>query len=176
MADTKFSDFNNDSAIAAGDYLVGVDISETDANKNTRWTWTVIKSQILTDWLLTQSTSQFAFTATAGDATIKTQCASSSFDAILNLTDGTSVAKILYHPSTDYLQLGPNGDQDAFRIYPTYFRMNQPVQMQSYTVAGVPAATTAARVIYVSDETGGGTLAFSDGTNWRRVQDYAIIS
>jgi len=31
-------------------------------------------------------------------------------------------------------------------------------------------------VISVSDETGGHILAFSDGTNWRRVTDNAIVS
>lgn len=51
------------------------------------------------------------------------------------------------------------------------------LKITSYTVAGVPAAASNARVlIYVSDEVGGATLAFSDGTNWRRVQDRAIIS
>lgn len=50
-------------------------------------------------------------------------------------------------------------------------------QPPSFTVAGVPAAATYARgLIYVSNETGGATIAFSDGTNWRRVQDRAIIS
>lgn len=49
-------------------------------------------------------------------------------------------------------------------------------QPPTYTVAGVPAAATYPRgVIYVSNETGGATLAFSDGTNWRRVQDRAVI-
>lgn len=47
----------------------------------------------------------------------------------------------------------------------------------SYTVATVPAAATYPRgIIYVSNETGGATLAFSDGTNWRRVQDRNVIS
>ena len=46
-----------------------------------------------------------------------------------------------------------------------------------YTVATVPAASSyAGGLIAVSDETGGYTLAFSDGTSWRRVQDRAIIS
>jgi hypothetical protein len=31
-------------------------------------------------------------------------------------------------------------------------------------------------MIYVSDETSGSTMAFYDGTNWRRIQDRAIIS
>lgn len=50
-------------------------------------------------------------------------------------------------------------------------------QAKTYTVATVPAAATYPRgVIYVSNETGGATLAFSDGTNWRRVQDRAVVS
>lgn len=52
-----------------------------------------------------------------------------------------------------------------------------PVVLKSYTVAGVPSAATFARgLIYVSNETGGATVAFSDGTNWRRVQDRAVIA
>lgn len=52
-----------------------------------------------------------------------------------------------------------------------------PVAMSSYTVASVPtAAANEACIIFVSNEAGGATLAFSDGTNWRRVQDRAIIS
>lgn len=46
-----------------------------------------------------------------------------------------------------------------------------------FTVATVPDATQSeARIIYVSDESGGATLAFSDSVNWLRVQDRAIIS
>ncbi len=49
------------------------------------------------------------------------------------------------------------------------------VQLPAYTVTTLPAAT-AAGFIYVSNEAGGATLAFADGTNWRRVQDRAIVS
>jgi hypothetical protein len=49
--------------------------------------------------------------------------------------------------------------------------------LPTYTVAGVPSAATFVRgMIYVSNETGGATPAFSDGTNWRRVADRAIIA
>jgi len=51
-----------------------------------------------------------------------------------------------------------------------------PVGVASYTVAGAPSAATAGRIIYVADESGGAVLAFSDGTNWRRVTDRAVIS
>jgi hypothetical protein len=51
-------------------------------------------------------------------------------------------------------------------------------KLVSYTVAGVPSAATAGAgsMIYVSDETGGATMAFSDGTNWKRCSDLATVS
>jgi hypothetical protein len=53
---------------------------------------------------------------------------------------------------------------------------NPPI-FPEYTVAGVPSAATYDNgVIIVSNEAGGRTLATSDGTNWRRVSDGAVIS
>ena len=52
-----------------------------------------------------------------------------------------------------------------------------PVQLPSHTVAALPSASTYVQgMIYVSDETGGAIPAFSDGTNWRRVTDRAVVS
>lgn len=48
--------------------------------------------------------------------------------------------------------------------------------LSSYTAGALPSAATAAGLIYVSDEAGGAVLAFSDGTNWRRVTDRAVVS
>lgn len=49
--------------------------------------------------------------------------------------------------------------------------------LPSYTVAGVPSATGKTGVmVFISNESGGSIPAFSDGTNWRRVTDRAIIS
>jgi len=52
------------------------------------------------------------------------------------------------------------------------------VKTGSYTVAGVPSASTAGAgsQIFVTDETGGAIPAFSDGANWRRMSDRAIVS
>lgn len=50
-------------------------------------------------------------------------------------------------------------------------------ELRSYTVANLPdASELEAHILYVSDESGGATLAFSDGTDWRRVSDRAIVS
>ena len=52
-----------------------------------------------------------------------------------------------------------------------------PPILPTYTVATVPSAATYSNgVIIVSDESGGRTLATSDGTDWRRVKDGAIVS
>ena len=45
----------------------------------------------------------------------------------------------------------------------------------SFTVATLPSHKTGG-MIFVSDETGGATLAFSDGANWRRFRDSLIVS
>jgi hypothetical protein len=49
-------------------------------------------------------------------------------------------------------------------------------QLRSYTVGTLPSAATAGQLIHVSNETGGAVPAFSDGTNWRRVTDRAIVA
>lgn len=46
-----------------------------------------------------------------------------------------------------------------------------------FTVATLPAAASYPYTfIYVSDETGGAQPAFSDGTDWRRLSDRAVVS
>lgn len=50
------------------------------------------------------------------------------------------------------------------------------VKLPSFVMASLPSAATVGRVIYISNEVGGATLAFSDGTNWRRVADLAVVS
>lgn len=58
--------------------------------------------------------------------------------------------------------------------------MEAPLPLASYEVADLTGPLAASNwpgaAIYVSNETGGATLAFSDGTNWRRVQDRNVVS
>jgi hypothetical protein len=56
--------------------------------------------------------------------------------------------------------------------------VNGAIRCGNYTVGTAPSASAngAGAQIYVSNESGGAVLAFSDGTNWRRVTDRAIIS
>ena len=56
-------------------------------------------------------------------------------------------------------------------------------EAKAFTVATLPdpadydpETNGRAAFVYVSDESGGATLAFSDGTDWRRVQDRAVVT
>ena len=50
-------------------------------------------------------------------------------------------------------------------------------KLPDYSVAGVPDATQwFGAMIYINDETGGAVPAFSDGADWRRVTDRAVIA
>ena len=54
----------------------------------------------------------------------------------------------------------------------------QPTPHDSYTVseAGSITGMSPGDMIFVSNETGGATMAFYDGSDWRRIQDRAVIS
>jgi hypothetical protein len=45
-----------------------------------------------------------------------------------------------------------------------------------YTVMTLPNASPSGQMIYVTDDSGGAVPAFSDGTDWRRVTDRAVVS
>lgn len=63
----------------------------------------------------------------------------------------------------------PDGSGDIY--------LQSPAVLASYTVGTVPTASAHTRgMIWVSNETGGATPAFSDGTDWRRVSDRAVVS
>lgn len=67
--------------------------------------------------------------------------------------------------------LGPD------RLPVKQLKIDAPFPSYSTTVGGVPAAALyEGYIVFITDEAGGSILAFSDGTNWRRVTDRAIIS
>lgn len=52
-----------------------------------------------------------------------------------------------------------------------------PVLLPQYAKTALPsAASNTGALIYVTNESGGAVPAFSDGTNWRRVTDRAVVS
>tara|TARA_R110000851_G_scaffold12997_5_gene44692 strand:+ start:4116 stop:5114 length:999 start_codon:yes stop_codon:yes gene_type:complete len=94
-----------------------------------------------------------------------------AFDAQLSTLSG------LTSTQTGYLTAQDQSVSSTSTVNFNEIIMAGPVTLQSYTVAGVPTASSfTGAMIFVSDETGGSTPAFSDGSNWLRVSDRAIIS
>lgn len=60
----------------------------------------------------------------------------------------------------------------------TTLTVEGPARVGRYVKSSLPATNIdgAGALIYVWDDAGGAVLAFSDGTNWRRVTDRAVIS
>lgn len=55
-------------------------------------------------------------------------------------------------------------------------RGSSPLPRASFSASALPSALAAGYVIFVTDESGGPTLAFSDGSNWLRYADRAVVS
>lgn len=51
-----------------------------------------------------------------------------------------------------------------------------PPRLPHYSVNNLPKANRDGMLIYVPDETGGGTVAFSEGGSWLRVQDRSVVA
>lgn len=48
--------------------------------------------------------------------------------------------------------------------------------LRVFSKTALPPAVQEGGLIFVPDEAGGAIVAFSDGTNWRRVTDRAVVS
>lgn len=139
--------------------------------------------------------SHDAATPGTGDMRAVINKAAAGNTASLLLQDNWSGRAEIGLAGSDDLQIKVSDDGAAWTVAATidaatgHVGINQSVpttplhvggaaRVGSYLVAGVPSALScgAGSIIHVSNETGGATLAFSDGTNWRRVQDRAVIS
>jgi len=79
-----------------------------------------------------------------------------------------------------FLGEDPFGSNDTLRIDKVRraVEYQRPPRLPSYTVSSVPSAQVfgAGSLIFLSDESGGPVTAFSDGDQWRRTTDNAVIS
>ena len=111
-------------------------------------------------------------------------------EADAKLTVGGTTSSILFETVSDYgaitstatdtVNYGGVADTVVALVNSDYGVVETsggPVEFPQYTVAGVPSASAyTGHMIYVSNESGGSVMAFSDGTNWRRMTDRAVIS
>ena len=98
----------------------------------------------------------------------------------------TGVVKgVVFEPITDYGTITETANmvisfgsvnEDAVSSDYEYLNDVYGPTSDSFIVSGLPSATQPGQMIYVSDETGGAVMAFSDGTAWRRITDREIVS
>lgn len=81
---------------------------------------------------------------------------------------------------TDPVKIVPDAVENCLRIGFTATNVCDfagPIKLPNYMVATLPAASVATGcTVYVTDEAGGAVIASSDGTNWRRSTDRAVVS
>lgn len=71
----------------------------------------------------------------------------------------------------------PNWFYTWFREFTALFNVQQNVVLEAFAVAAMPAAADHKHELkYCTNEAGGEVPVFSDGTNWRRVTDRAVMS
>jgi hypothetical protein len=79
--------------------------------------------------------------------------------------------------ATDDIELQPGASGGVSIPTGTGLSVSAPITLATYTAGTLPAATTAGQIIYVSDGAAGSpVLAFSNGTNWLRVDTLAAVS
>ena len=96
------------------------------------------------------------------------------------------VRGVIFEPITDYgfitdttdiaIDYGLVVDANSYKGDFEYIMETSGVTHDSFTVASLPNAGIPGQMIYISNESGGSTMAFSDGSNWRRITDRAVVS
>jgi hypothetical protein len=100
-------------------------------------------------------------------------------DGILFYAHGGNYPIVFRQHNSIRINVHSNGNVGIHEAAPTApLHVAGAVRVGSYVVASVPSASAlgAGAIIFVSNEAGGATLAFSDGTAWRRPADGAIVS
>jgi hypothetical protein len=100
-------------------------------------------------------------------------------DGLRFMTYGGSYPIEFAQQSTVRMKVHTNGNIGIHETDPTTpLHVDGAIRVGTAPVSALPSASGsgAGAFIFVSDENGGATLAFSDGSQWRRVQDRAIVS
>ncbi len=120
------------------------------------------------------------FSHASGDVQVKLNKHSSIDTASLLFQTAHSPRAELGLTGDDKLHLKVSADgvnwTEALVVEPTgRLTTGAPITLKSHTVAGLPSPSPAGQLVYISNESAGPTPAFSDGTNWRRVADRAVV-
>tara|TARA_A100001011_G_scaffold63968_1_gene64517 strand:- start:26081 stop:27187 length:1107 start_codon:yes stop_codon:yes gene_type:complete len=115
------------------------------------------------------STGVISYTAPSTGTTNVDKVTALSFGSLTDYDVITASATL----TSDFGAIGSTGNTSNDHGF--IFRDSGLPQLPSYTVATLPS-TVAGDLALCTDETGGSTVVFFDGSNWRRMADRAIAS
>lgn len=89
------------------------------------------------------------------------------------LTDGTTRVEVT--PTGTTISAPTSG---SISVSDDIVNVSTTLRLYNRSISNIPPATlsNSGAIIYISDESGGATVAFSDGVDWRRVSDNAIVT
>jgi hypothetical protein len=109
-----------------------------------------------------------------------------TFDKETSTLQTGVVRGVIFEPITDYgfitdttdiaIDYGLVVTANSYKGDFEYIMETSGVTHDSFEVASLPNAGIPGQMIYISNESGGSTMAFSDGSNWRRITDRAVVS
>lgn len=109
-----------------------------------------------------------------------------TFDKETSTLQTGVVRGVIFEPITDYgfitdttdiaIDYGSVVTANSYKGDFEYIMETSGVTHDSFMVASLPNAGIPGQMIYISNESGGSTMAFSDGSNWRRITDRAVVS
>jgi len=108
-----------------------------------------------------------------------------TFDKATSTLETGVVKGVLFEPITDYGSVADTANMTIDYGIVTdeavpgdfeYLNDTYGPTSDTFYVETLPSPTQPGQMIYVSDETGGSVMAFSDGTNWRRITDREVVS
>ena len=128
--------------------------------------------------IIARTNGRLQWSAAGGNITLRPDGGSA---CVLNFqgSTGTDIGKI--EVQADRIIFEDSGGAAIFDVNQTRslasndLVVTQVTELGKYTVATLPSQV-AGGFIFVTDETGGAVTAFSDGNNWRRTTDRAVVS
>lgn len=99
---------------------------------------------------------------------------------ISDFFDNDSDLGLVVNPITDAIDLGSVADavNDSYDLGLVYIGgtvFPDALILQTHTISTLPSGIIG-QIVYLSDDVGGPTLAFYDGSNWRRTSDNQVVA
>jgi hypothetical protein len=121
--------------------------------------------------------SGIALVANPSTGVITIAAVSGGADVFFDGADfGTVTEQVLQSEDLGLITALVEGESDLGGFFVVGLIYPNQLVLPTYSASSLPSVSPAGQMIFVPDDQGGAVPAFSDGTNWRRVTDRAVVS